>query len=67
MQNKGRGKAAKVVNFVTKWLNLCLSTVLLRFAIEDEEFREHEPIKVIALADIDRKAKVLTCKTFLRF
>ena len=29
MQNKGRGKAAKVVNFVTKWLNLCLSTVLL--------------------------------------
>ena len=28
MQNKGRGKAAKVVNFVAKWLNLCLSTVL---------------------------------------
>ena len=28
MQNKGRGKAAKVVNFVTKWLNLCLSTVM---------------------------------------
>ena len=27
MQNKGRGKAAKVVNFVAKWLNLCLSTV----------------------------------------
>ena len=28
MQNKGRGKAAKVVNFVAKWLNLCLSMVL---------------------------------------
>ena len=28
MQNKGRGKAAKVVNFVAKWLNLCLSTVI---------------------------------------
>ena len=27
MQNKGCGKAAKVVNFVAKWLNLCLSTV----------------------------------------
>ena len=27
LQNKGRGKAAKVVNFVAKWLNLCLSTV----------------------------------------
>ena len=27
MQNKGRGKAAKVVNFVAKWLNLCLTTV----------------------------------------
>ena len=24
---KGRGKAAKVVNFLAKWLNLCLSTV----------------------------------------
>ena len=30
-------------------------SILLRFAIADEEFREHEPIKVIALADIDRK------------
>ena len=29
LQNKGHGKAAKVVNFVTKWLNLCLSTVYL--------------------------------------
>ena len=28
MQNKGRGKAPKVVNFVAKWLNLCLSTVV---------------------------------------
>ena len=28
LQNKGRGKAAKVVNFVAKWLNLCLSTVV---------------------------------------
>ena len=28
MQNRGRGKAAGVVNFVAKWLNLCLSTVL---------------------------------------
>ena len=27
MQNIGRGKAAKVVNIVAKWLNLCLSTV----------------------------------------
>ena len=27
MQNKGRRKGAKVVNFVAKWLNLCLSTV----------------------------------------
>ena len=27
LQNKGRGKAAKVVNFVAKWLNLWLSTV----------------------------------------
>ena len=27
MQYKGREKAAKVVNFVAKWLNLCLSTV----------------------------------------
>ena len=42
-------------------------SILLRYAIADEEFPEHEPIKVIALADIDRKAKVLTCKTFLRF
>ena len=29
MQNKGHGKAAKVVNFVAKWLNLCLSTVVI--------------------------------------
>ena len=28
MQYKGREKAAKVVEFVAKWLNLCLSTVL---------------------------------------
>ena len=28
MQHKGRGKAAKVVNFVAKWLNLCPTTVL---------------------------------------
>ena len=28
MPNKGRGRAAKVVNFVAKWLNLYLSTVL---------------------------------------
>ena len=28
MQHKGREKAAKVVEFVAKWLNLCLSTVL---------------------------------------
>ena len=28
MQNKGLGKAAKVVNVLAKWLNLCLSTVL---------------------------------------
>ena len=27
MQYKGREKAAKVVEFVAKWLNLCLSTV----------------------------------------
>ena len=27
MQYKGREKAAKVVEFVPKWLNLCLSTV----------------------------------------
>ena len=27
MQYKGREKAAKVVGFVAKWLNLCLSTV----------------------------------------
>ena len=26
MQYKGREKAAKVVEFVAKWLNLCLST-----------------------------------------
>ena len=29
MQYKGREKAAKVVEFVAKWLNLCLSTVSL--------------------------------------
>ena len=29
MQNKGRGKTAKVVNFVAKWLNFCLSTVVV--------------------------------------
>ena len=27
MQHKGREKAAKVVEFVAKWLNLCPSTV----------------------------------------
>ena len=27
LQNKGHGKAAKVVNFEAKWLNLCLFTV----------------------------------------
>ena len=27
LQNKGRGKATKVVNFVAWWLNLWLSTV----------------------------------------
>ena len=31
MQNKGHGKAAKVVNFVAKWLNLCLSTVIISY------------------------------------
>ena len=30
MQYKGREKAAKVVEFVAKWLNLCLLKVLLR-------------------------------------
>ena len=29
MQYKGQEKAAKVVEFVAKWLNLCLSTVVL--------------------------------------
>ena len=28
MQYKGREKAAKVVEFVARWLNLCLSTVI---------------------------------------
>ena len=28
MQNKGRGKAVKVVNFVAKWLNLYPTTVV---------------------------------------
>ena len=34
MQNKGRGKAAKVVNFVTKWLNLCLFTVVWKLTLK---------------------------------
>ena len=29
MQHKGCEKAAKVVEFVAKWLNLCLSTVIV--------------------------------------
>ena len=33
MQNKGCGKAAKVVNFVAKWLNLCLYTVVAKCAV----------------------------------
>ena len=40
MQYKGRGKAAKVVNFVTKWLNLCLSTV---------PGRDFQMLKVLAI------------------
>ena len=32
MQYKGREKAAKVVEFVAKWLNLCLSTVVKQCA-----------------------------------
>ena len=31
MQHKGREKAAKVVEFVAKWLNLCPSTVFKSF------------------------------------
>ena len=33
MQYKGREKAAKVVEFVAKWLNLCLSTVYSKWQI----------------------------------
>ena len=34
MQYKGREKAAKVVEFVAKWLNLCLSTVLVWWQLD---------------------------------
>ena len=43
MQNKGRGKTAKVVNFVAKWLNLCLSTV------SDEECSCYESFHVAGI------------------
>ena len=36
MQYKGYEKAAKVVEFVAKWLNLCLSTVLLEHHVESK-------------------------------
>ena len=37
MQYKGREKAAKVVEFVAKWLNLCLFTVTSMSAVNDQK------------------------------
>ena len=36
MDHKGCGKATKGVEFVAKWLNLCLSTVLLEHHVESK-------------------------------
>ena len=45
MQHKGREKAAKVVEFVAKWLNLCLSTVFIKenLLIPDSGFSRTPP------------------------
>ena len=39
MQYKGREKAAKVVEFVAKWLNLCLSTVYGHVCDSADDFK----------------------------
>ena len=41
MQYKGRDKAAKVVEFVAKWLNLCLSTVAHCISTEPQANQSH--------------------------
>ena len=42
MQYKGREKATKVVEFVAKWLNLCLSTV----SIKSEQISKNTAIRL---------------------
>ena len=49
MPNKGRGKAAKVVNFVAKWLNLCLSTVHTQLTFFDNHQSQSAKVLILFL------------------
>ena len=50
MQCKGREKAAKVVEFVAKWLKLCLSTVAL-LKVPLKFYVQSRPQTIVCTAD----------------